>query len=240
MKWIVGNLVLPDAVPNLWFRPVPERIDLNDSKLFVPLHNMHLLTCQRLIPPKTANPSVDSTQCPHQRVDLADRATELAILHALVEQVNTVLTYHCFHFFGLRRKHLNSARVSGFCFLNQFVRLRKQPSCVQSEHSDVGCCFGYEMRDHLVFSPKRCRKTEPGSERLLKPSGSLPARPFLQQALARPVRTVCCRRGLFLRASDVLIAKVIPLNLNLTKQIGLINILTSGLRVKAEVDLSAF
>ncbi len=92
MKWIVGNLVLPDAVPNLSFRPIPERIDLNDSKLFVPLDNMNLLACQCLVPPKAANPSVDSTQRSRQRVDLADRATELAILDALVKQINTVLS----------------------------------------------------------------------------------------------------------------------------------------------------
>ena len=99
-------------VPDLRFGPIPKRIDLDDSKLFVPLDNMNALACQRLIPPKTTNPGVDSTQCPHQGVDFAYRATELAILHALVEQVNTMFAHHRLHFVGLRRKHFNSAHVS--------------------------------------------------------------------------------------------------------------------------------
>jgi hypothetical protein len=125
VKWIVRNLVLPDEVPHLWFRPIPERIDLDDSKLLVPFDNMNALASQGLIPPKTTNPSVDSTQCPHQGMDLSYRAAELAILHTLIEQVNAVFGYHRLHFFSLRRKHLNPARVSSFCFINQLVGLRE-------------------------------------------------------------------------------------------------------------------
>jgi hypothetical protein len=125
VKGIVRNFVLPDEVPHLRFRPIPKRIDLDDSKLFVPFDNMNTLASQRLIPPKTTNPSVDSTQCPHQGMDLSYRAAKLAILHALIEQVNAVFGHHRLHFISLRRKDLNLARVSGFCPINQFVGLRE-------------------------------------------------------------------------------------------------------------------
>ena len=56
VQGVVGDLVLPDILPDLRLGPIDERIDLVEAERLVPFDLLDGLACHRLLPPQAADP----------------------------------------------------------------------------------------------------------------------------------------------------------------------------------------
>src|SRR5947209_20471179 len=87
---VVRHVVLAHVVPDLVFRPFGEGVELHDrAVVVVDLDLADVRPRRPLVAAKPCDPRVEGSEVPGERLNLADVAAEEAVLHGLVEQVES-------------------------------------------------------------------------------------------------------------------------------------------------------
>src|SRR6266498_1269609 len=102
VQGVVGDLVHPDVVPDLFFRPVRQWIHLDDATVVVvQLQLADVGAGGPLLAPDTRDPRVHAAQVSVQWEDLSAPATEETKGHARVHQVRAVALNHLLDLGGI-------------------------------------------------------------------------------------------------------------------------------------------
>src|SRR3990172_10505134 len=152
VEGVVGDVVCPDVIPDLRQRPVGERVQFEDAPMgLIALDLWDRDARHRLLPAQAGDPCFESPERPPQGLHLADPATELSLLHAPSEGVESFLSLQ-----GLDRLAVGKVALDGNAVpvpnaLHDLVRLFVEASRVESEHADRGVDPPRHVQDHHIF-----------------------------------------------------------------------------------------
>ena len=100
---VVRDVALAHVVPDLFLRPLGERVELDDRAVVVVDLDLADVGARRpLVAAQAGDPRVERGQVPRQRLHLADVAAEQALLDLPVEEVRAVQRDHRLHLARLR------------------------------------------------------------------------------------------------------------------------------------------
>ena len=118
-----------------------------------------------LVAAQPGHPGVELRQVPLQRLDLADAAAELALLHGLVEEVEAVPAHHLLHVLRAREDHLYLDVVAVAHAVDQVVGLLGEPPRVEHEDPGAGIdALHHVQHDHAFGRPEGAGQRDPGGE----------------------------------------------------------------------------
>ena len=154
MQQIIGDVVGFDIIPELFLRPFPQRVDLDQVEVLVPLNKLQIVACYRLLGTQSADPCFGAGKCTPHGEDLADMATFFPVLYAFIEEVDALAVHHGFNIAGRGKEYLYGNIIPLICFIQQVEGFREEPAGIQGEYADFGRDCGKHMRDHLIFGAK--------------------------------------------------------------------------------------
>src|ERR1051326_8326445 len=145
-----GNAVLLGIGIDLLAGPIRKRADAQ-----TPVDLFYFADARagrRLLPAQSASPGAKFAQLVLQRVKLADIAAQVAILGALIKQIQPALRHHLVHLVGVRVYDLYSDAVVTVGNVDHLQGFVGQPSGVQGEDADLRRdARGHVQNRHLLF-----------------------------------------------------------------------------------------
>ena len=157
---VVGDVVLHDEAPNIFFGPVKQRVYLDQTEFVVPSDDRGFGAVGGLVLPDGANPSVITGYRPLER-------DHFAIIAALIRSVRPEWATMFFFVLGHSGAGAHILDFNPIAFEYPFPelkRFRELVACVEVEDADIWVDFRDHMDDAAPFGPKSGRHGESGHE----------------------------------------------------------------------------
>ncbi len=170
MQPVIGDIVLPDILPDLVIRPVYERVQFDNSAVALILFDhLHLRPGYALFSTQPCNPRIQTAQSAREGLHLANLAALMPPFQTLPKRVKAMLPLEFLHYLSLRVVCFDINAVSISHLLHYLIGRLVQPPRIKSKHSRFLRDTAKHVHQHNILGPETTGECDATTKLVTRP-----------------------------------------------------------------------